>query len=357
MEQLLEDHSDDHPLAQHNHLIRAKMHFSTLEGKIFTLMLKGIKKGDTVAKNIEIRVTDIIGENPSGKLYTLLREACVDLYEKSLDIPKVGVKPSQIKKKDFHEVRLVQELELDTGSGYVRGLFTDRVQSYLIDLKNQFALGEFEHLITLKTGYSHRFYWLMKSYESKGGATITVDELKKIVGAIEIKKDKDTKEVIETKDKYPRYYDFKRFVLEPSMDEINKFITVHHKPNKSGRTVESITFTIPQSTPVYGSQQKIDFSKPYTPNGTAKYKPHPNLRMEPAAEPVSADQAERTKLMMMMKDRGLTPDQAEYYLNKLSFDGIRSQCMFVSNASNGIQPRKRKEVLISLLDEMIKEAV
>ena len=77
-------------LKQHNILVRSYLHLGSIEARIFTLMLKDSQlNNNEFKKNIEIKVNDIIGENPSGKAYQLLKNACDDLLSKKLDLLKL----------------------------------------------------------------------------------------------------------------------------------------------------------------------------------------------------------------------------------------------------------------------------
>ena len=252
-------------IAQHNNLIRSYMHLGSLEARIFTLLLKGVKKDDTELKKVEIKVSDIIGENPSGKAYQLLKDACDELMSKKLDLLQVGVNRKVANKNDYHKVGIVQELQLDSGSGFVRGLFTDRVQSYLVQLKKDYALADLEHLMSLKSGYSHRIYWLMKSYQSLGEVKISVDEFKKMVCG-----DKD--ELGSQVDKYPRYYDFKKYVILPAFEDIGEMLKVEWHENKKGKKTESLTFKFPQEGKVSKALAKPVQGNLFDKTNKSKYK-------------------------------------------------------------------------------------
>ncbi|MCC9138802.1 replication initiation protein [Pontibacter silvestris] len=262
-------------IAQHNNLIRSYMHLGGLEARIFTLLLKGVKKDDTELKKVEIKVSDIIGDNPSGKAYQLLKDACDELMSKRLDLLQVGISKKAANKNDYHKVGIVQELQLDSGSGFVRGLFTDRVQSYLIQLKKDYALADIEHLMSLKSGYSHRIYWLMKSYQSLGEVKISVEEFKKMVCG-----DKD--ELGNQIDKYPRYYDFKKYVILPAFEDIREMLNVHWVENKKGKKTESLTFKFPQEGKISKITKPVQGSLFDKSNAKPKYKkseaPKQNLR-------------------------------------------------------------------------------
>lgn len=252
-------------IAQHNNLIRSYMHLGSLEARIFTLLLKGIKKDDTELKNVEIKVSDIIGENPSGKAYQLLKDACDELLSKKLDLLQVGINRKVANKNDYHKVGIVQELQLDSGSGFVRGLFTDRVQSYLVQLKKDYALADLEHLMSLKSGYSHRIYWLMKSYQSLGEVKLSVEEFKKMVCG-----DKD--ELGNPVDKYPRYYDFKKYVIIPAFEDIKEMLSVEWVENKRGKKTEALTFKFLQDDKQMKSANKPTQGNLFGKPNKTKYK-------------------------------------------------------------------------------------
>ena len=64
--------------------------------------------------------------------------------------------------------------------------------------------------------------------------------------------DSELKEILLIQDKYKDYRDLKKFVIEPSVKEINKFtdLQIEYNPEKEGRRITKINFIIGEKTGV-----------------------------------------------------------------------------------------------------------
>lgn len=76
-----------------------------------------------------------------------------------------------------------------------------------------------------------RLYELLKSYEYIGRFETTVDNLR---------------DMLILENEYPKMADFKRYVIDKALDEINRFtdIEVEYQAIKRGRAITGFTFTI-----------------------------------------------------------------------------------------------------------------
>ena len=84
----------------------------------------------------------------------------------------------------------------------------------------------------MENKYSIRVYELLKQYGKIGKRNFDLVELKRILALEE--------------NQYARIYDFERFVLKPSIEEINKYtdLNVSYEKIKKGRKVVGIKYTI-----------------------------------------------------------------------------------------------------------------
>ncbi|MBN2837641.1 MAG: replication initiation protein [Fusobacteriaceae bacterium] len=163
--------------------------------------------------------------------------------------------------KAFHDIlkRLQkQNIELKTDNGYksimpfpvidfnlnektVEIHFNELIIPYLGDLKEKFTLYSIDEFLALNHKHSKRLFQLLKQYNSVGYRTIKIDFLKKVLAV-----------------DYSRFYDFERFVLKKSIDEINQFTTlnVEYEKIKKGREIESVKFYLNKNS--NESKQKIE---------------------------------------------------------------------------------------------------
>lgn len=119
-------------------------------------------------------------------------------------------------------------------NGFIQIKFSEEVQPYLHQLSKNFTKYYIENIVNFKSIYSIRFYEL------------SIMELKnkdKCKFYLEIK---SIREKLELKDRYKRFFDFKKRVLETAKKEINKHsdINFNYKIIKVGRVSNEIEFTI-----------------------------------------------------------------------------------------------------------------
>lgn len=302
---------DSRLVAQHNYLVRSYLSFGLIEARIFTLMLATIGYKEKELKEIKIKLTDVVPYSLNGTVYKQVKQACEDLFNKEINLAKVGSK-----KKDFHKVRIVQELELDSGTGYIKGYFAERIKPYLLQLKDNFTLSEIQLLMTLKSSYSHRLYWLLKSYESLGKYTESIVELKKLL----LGEDADTK--------YKDYFDFKRVVLEPAFTEVKTVLNISYKPLKTGKKVTDILFIFDNQDALSERQTKKKSKKISQKIAKPKDKESSlfasTSMLDELLTSVTGPQERKDveNAFKSMTSKGLTPESAYFFLTKIPAQDI-----------------------------------
>lgn len=217
-------------ISQHNILVRHPMRMGLYEARIFALMLRCVHQKMEELPPIRIQVKDIVGqEKPGAKVYGLLELACKELFDKELNL----LDPKS-KKHSFDKIRLVTRLKHIVGSGYVEGNFSPEIRDYLLDLKENFTVGEIDQLMKLRNANSHRFYWVLKSWDDKSDKTFAIDEFREIIlGADHTK--------------YESFGAFNRNILGPAMEELGKVgFNVLMKPLTRGKAVTGLQFFFPK---------------------------------------------------------------------------------------------------------------
>lgn len=222
-------------VAQGNFLIRSHLTFGAVEARIFTLLLAGIDKDDKELKKIEFPMS-LVTNNKGGSAYEVIHEACLALMNK-----KINAHPEDAKrKKGFHYYQMIIDCGLDLGKGVISGQFHPDVKSYLIDLKRNYTISEIEELLKLKSGYAHRLFWYLKSYENIKSKyrREPFEEFKKIM-------------LGENPEVSYQTSDFRRYVLEPAFKEVIKSKAFHdnkgepsvsYELERKGRIVTHILF-------------------------------------------------------------------------------------------------------------------
>lgn len=117
---------------------------------------------------------------------------------------------------------------------YVNGIFTahwnHRLIPFLLEIKSNFTEFNLQHLLSINTAYGIKLYKLLYQYKRIKFRSFELDELRKQFGVI---------------DKYPQYKNFKQKIIEPSVEQINRFtdLNVTYKEIKLGRKVVELEFT------------------------------------------------------------------------------------------------------------------
>lgn len=187
---------------QGNLLVRAHLSLDSIEAKIFTYMLAGVDHDDKEFRKIAFPMS-LVTTNRGGSGYKQVREACEGLMNKKINIPKEG------SRHGFHLYQLIPDIGLDdSGEGIISGTFHPVLKPYLLNLKENYTTSEIEKLLSLKSGYAHRLFWYLKSYENMLSKTRVEEweELKNIL--------------LGTSKTYRQNSDFRTKVFEPAFEQV-----------------------------------------------------------------------------------------------------------------------------------------
>lgn len=116
------------------------------------------------------------------------------------------------------------------GDGTIELVFDPKLIKYFTGLTERYTYLEIQTLLTFSSIYSIRIFNLLKQYKLKK-KTYSVEKLK---------------EMLLITDKYKNFSDFKRYVIEPAIKDINEHSTmkVSYETNgMKGKKVTEITFT------------------------------------------------------------------------------------------------------------------
>ncbi len=118
-------------------------------------------------------------------------------------------------------------------SGIVKIKLDDILVPFLFDLGQRFTEYRLIQILGMKSAYSVRIYELLKSYAYQKSKTFGLDELKRLL-------------MVDGIESYNRFPDFRRYVLEIAVKEINKLtdLNVSYEAIKKGRKVDKLKFRI-----------------------------------------------------------------------------------------------------------------
>lgn len=206
---------------------KSRFELSTLQQKLVLFLVSKIKPYDEDFNLYEFSVTEfceVCGiDTESGGNYIAIKAAIKEIADKSIWITlENGTKTL---------VRWIEKPYIDARSGIIKIRLDKDMKPYLLRLQDNFTQYELVWTIQFKSKYSIRLYEYVKSihynelesYEQ----IITLEKLREILGAESL---------------YSDWANFRRRVLEPAVNEINKYSnkTLEYMPMVNSRAVEKI---------------------------------------------------------------------------------------------------------------------
>ncbi|HDR7383803.1 TPA: replication initiation protein [Bacillus toyonensis] len=189
---------------------------------------------------------DLLGLSGSTK-YTELSKITKELLSKVIEI-RAG--------EELIQVSWLSSAIYNKNKGTIDLRFDPLLKPFLLELSSKFTSYRLANVVKLKSTYSIRIYELLKQYEHIKERTISLENLRYYLDAI---------------DTYPNYANFKQRVLKPSQKELNQKtdISFEFEEIKLGRKVEKIRFIIQsqkrKNTDLVHFEKKLDeFQQPNT---------------------------------------------------------------------------------------------
>lgn len=217
----------DITVAQHNELVKARFNMSLMETRLFIALLGRINKGDTDFSLCRIPISEVSSNVDGGKAYQDVKEAVIKLSSKVITVETVD----QNGKREIISDPLMATCRYKDGSGFIVAQLNSFVKPYLLQLKGNFTVAEIKVLLQLRSYYSYRIYWLLKSFSYNSNTfSIKVEDLKTMMGI---------------EGQYPNFYDFKKWVLLVSQRELTQTdMAFSFNEIKEGRSVKQVEFII-----------------------------------------------------------------------------------------------------------------
>lgn len=233
-------HGEAKILMKHNMITKAKFNITTVENRIFQLvMYKLQKKGTGILEcNISMEEFKKIVKHKESLTPKGISELLTDLRKQSIYFRKTKQEQNADKeaKKPFAvwgEWGIINGHMYDEETESFTIEASEKVHSLLQDyLEGGYTPINLSVFFNLSNSYSQRFYDLLRLWSNK----------KKIINYSV----SELRELLMIEDKYPRFVDFKRRVLTPAIDELNKtgMFIIEIKENRKGRAVDSLDFIV-----------------------------------------------------------------------------------------------------------------
>jgi plasmid replication initiation protein len=209
-----------------NHIIEANYKLSLNEQRLVLIAISQVDGRKPIDKENDFTITasefSKIFNIPINQTYEALQEASSRLYERD-------IKTHDILARSIERFRWVDRIKYWEGDAKVTLSFSRWVIPYLTLLHKQFTSYELKQISKMKTAYSIRFYELLLQFIKTGERHITLGKLR---------------DLLELKKQYTRFFDFKRYILIPSMKDINETtdIRVEWDVVKKGSRISGLLF-------------------------------------------------------------------------------------------------------------------
>lgn len=208
-------------IVKHNDFIEAKYNLTLTELKIIAKLSSMIKKDDDDFKVYKFTANELMEDLKLNNNYDDLKEAIRKLLTRLIIIrtEQTVLATTFLSSAEYFKNTTI-ELSFDK-----------KLKPYLLQLKNNFTMYQFENVIALSSVYAIRIYELCKQYQKIKERIIEIEDLK---------------EILDIEEKYKKYNDFKKYVLEIAKREINEKtdINISFEEIKTGRKVSAIRFLI-----------------------------------------------------------------------------------------------------------------
>ena len=208
-------------IVKHNDFIEAKYNLTLTELKIIAKLSSMIKKDDDDFKVYKFTANELMEDLKLNNNYDDLKEAIRKLLTRLIIIrtEQTVLATTFLSSAEYFKNTTI-ELSFDK-----------KLKPYLLQLKNNFTMYQFENVIALSSVYAIRIYELCKQYQKIKERIIEIEDLK---------------EILDIEEKYKKYNDFKKKVLEIAEREINEKtdINISFEEIKTGRKVSAIRFLI-----------------------------------------------------------------------------------------------------------------
>ena len=219
-------------VVQHNAMVNAGFSLSALEMRCFLAMISRIGRDDTALPMCRIPVKELCTDSASKNVYQEVRAMTEKMASRFLLLEVLGPEGQRLPEPDLKLRPLMGAIDYLKREGVVEAVFNEHLRPYLLELKNNFTKAQLSQVLKIKRPASHRIYWLLREYVAFGKRTVSVAELRHVLGF---------------KDEYADRFDhFKTRVLDPAQEELAQTdLPFTYELIKQGRVITEIRFLFP----------------------------------------------------------------------------------------------------------------
>jgi plasmid replication initiation protein len=244
-----------------NDLVHAKYDLSLWQKRVFVYAISQLEKEHTDFEPIKMNIKDIIKffkASDGALVYNAIIEAPKSL-DKTIEIPYIT--PKGFLRYGF--IKLIKQYTIPADekgeNQYIEIEFNDALKPHLLELKEKFLKYDIRNVIDLQSTYSFRMYEILKSHEYQKSIEFEIEYLRAI---------------LEVKNIYKSYKDFKRRIIEKAQQDLAKFCDISfsyvEKKGAKGKKIESLVFQIRKNELVNRTADTLEKNQSALKNLTVK---------------------------------------------------------------------------------------
>ncbi|NYS80507.1 MULTISPECIES: replication initiation protein [Halomonadaceae] len=214
-----------------NALVEASYRLSIYEQRVILACISKVRRDEPLTDQKLYRVSaqeiaDMSGTQ-IGTAYQNLKAASERLFERRVSL---HASPNGDGKVKVRLTRWVQTIEYDEGGGAVSLRFGTDMVPYLSQLTEQFTRYALADIAKMTSAHAVRLYELLAQWRGAGERSVSIEWLR---------------EAFQLENRYSNIRDFKRWVIEPAVKQVNEYSPLWCKwsQRKTGRRVSHLTFT------------------------------------------------------------------------------------------------------------------
>lgn len=215
-------------VVKHNDFVKARSNLSKIEHRVIAMLIAQLDREDEAFELQRIRISELIEKSGSSSqdLYNRGKEICQQLLNQQIHIQK-----EEDGRRVYEGYNALDKIRYVEGDGYIEARFNDSMKPFLLQLKRRFTIYQLEAFMRLRSRYSMRIYELLKMREDLRWLRMPIEQLR---------------EVLSCEDKYARFGDFRRRVIEQAQSEINEITDLNftYKVEREGQSPVRINFMI-----------------------------------------------------------------------------------------------------------------
>lgn len=258
-----------------NALVPAMAKLGLMELRLLAFCIAHIQREDTSFEPVTAAAKDIsdLYDIDVDRIYGLIKDVMIS----------INSKPAEYRDGNRKSISVwFTTIEYLEGEGKFLFHLNKHLSAYLLDLHGNFTAYRIKDVYQFKAASTWHIYEVLRQYKNQGKIEFYLEKFKALVGA---------------SGKYPRFNNFKYYIIEPAINEINSSsdIKVQYELIKKGVKVEGLRFFIVpnEGTKTHKEKVRDKVERAFPPQPPKNPDFAARLREEFSVGPKQADQLAR----------------------------------------------------------------